>query len=177
MVLLVKNLPANAEDTKGSGLIPGSGRSPAEGHGISFQYSCLRVPWTEDPGGLQSTGLQRIRQNWTTNTLLLLLVYKNCKWSVSVQFSRSVISNSLQSHGLQHTRLPVHHQLPELAQTHVHWVSDANQTSPPAVNLSQHQGLFKWVSTFFTSGGQSTGVSVSVSTSGLPMNTQDWVSK
>ena len=63
MVLAVKNLPANAEDTKGSGLIPGSGRSPAEGHGISFQYSCLRVPWTEDPGGLQSTGLQRVRQN------------------------------------------------------------------------------------------------------------------
>ena len=49
--------------------------------------------------------------------------------------------------------LPVHHQLPELAQTHVHWVSDAIQPShplsspyPPAPNLSQHQGLFKWVS-------------------------------
>ena len=49
--------------------------------------------------------------------------------------------------------LPVHHQLPELAQTHVHWVSDAIQPShplsspsPPAFNLSQHQGLFKWVS-------------------------------
>ena len=48
---------------------------------------------------------------------------------------------------------PVHHQLPELAQTHVHWVSDAIQPSrpllspcPPALNLSQHQGLFKWVS-------------------------------
>ena len=44
---------------------------------------------------------------------------------------------------------PVHHQLPELAQTHVHWVSDAIQPShplsspsPPAFNLSQHQGLF-----------------------------------
>ena len=47
---------------------------------------------------------------------------------------------------------PVHHQLPELTQTHVHWVSDAIQPShplsslsPPAFNLSQHQGLFKWV--------------------------------
>ena len=45
---------------------------------------------------------------------------------------------------------PVHHQLPELAQTHVHWVGDAIQPShslsfpsPPAFNLSQHQGLFK----------------------------------
>ena len=49
--------------------------------------------------------------------------------------------------------LPVHHQLPEFIQTHVHWVSDAIQPShplsspsPPALNLSQHQGLFKWVS-------------------------------
>ena len=48
---------------------------------------------------------------------------------------------------------PVHHQLLELTQTHVHWVSDAIQPShplssrsPPAFNLSQHQGLFKWVS-------------------------------
>ena len=49
--------------------------------------------------------------------------------------------------------LPVYHQLPELAQTHVHWVGDAIQAShplsspsPPAFNLSQHQGLFQWVS-------------------------------
>ena len=49
--------------------------------------------------------------------------------------------------------LPVHHQLPEPTQTHVHWVGDAIQTSHPlsspslpALNLSQHQSLFKWVS-------------------------------
>ena len=49
--------------------------------------------------------------------------------------------------------LPVHHQLPEFTQTHVHSVSDAIQPShpvsypyPPAFNLSQHQGLFQWVS-------------------------------
>ena len=48
---------------------------------------------------------------------------------------------------------PVHHQLPELAQTHVHWVSDATQPSrplsspsPPAFNPSQHQCLVQWVS-------------------------------
>ena len=48
--------------------------------------------------------------------------------------------------------LPVHHQLPEFTQTHVHWVSDTIQPShllsspsPPAFNLSQHQGLFTWV--------------------------------
>ena len=56
---------------------------------------------------------------------------------------------------MNHSRpgLPVHHQLPEFTQTHVHWVSDAIQPShpllspsPPALNLSQHQGLLKWVS-------------------------------
>ena len=48
--------------------------------------------------------------------------------------------------------LPVHHQLPEFTQTHVHWVSDAIQPShllsspsPPAPNPSQHQTLFQWV--------------------------------
>ena len=49
--------------------------------------------------------------------------------------------------------LPVHHQLLEFTQIHVHWIGDAIQPShpllspfPPALNLSQHQGLFKWVS-------------------------------
>ena len=73
---------------------------------------------------------------------------------------------------------PVHHQLPELAQTHVHWVSDAIQPShsvsspsPPAFNLSQCQGLFQWVS---SSHQVAKGLGVSALTSVLPVNTQDW---
>ena len=71
----------------------------------------------------------------------------------SVQFICSFMSDSLQPHEPQHTRLPCHHQLPEFTQTHVHWVGDAIQSShllsspsPPAFSLSQHQVLFKWVS-------------------------------
>ena len=70
----------------------------------------------------------------------------------SVQFSCSVVSNSVWPHGLQHTRLPVHHQLSKLTQTHVRQVGDAIQPShslsspSPAFNLSQHQGLFQSVS-------------------------------
>ena len=52
--------------------------------------------------------------------------------------------------------LPVHHQLQESTQTHVHWVSDAIQPShpllshsPPALNLSQYQGLFQWVNSSY----------------------------
>ena len=68
----------------------------------------------------------------------------------SVQFSWSVVSDPLRLHGLRHTRFPFHHQPPELAETHVHRVGDAIQSShslsaisPTAFNLSQHQGLFQ----------------------------------
>ena len=63
------------------------------------------------------------------------------------------MSDSLWPHGLQHARLPVYHQLLEFIQTRVHRVGDAIQPShplpfpsPPAFKLSQHQGLFQWVS-------------------------------
>ena len=69
--------------------------------------------------------------------------------------------------------LPVLHPLPGFAQVHVHWIGDAIQPShslllpyPPALNLSQHQGLFQWVA----SGEQRIGASASV----LPMNIQGW---
>ena len=74
--------------------------------------------------------------------------------------------------------LPVYHQLQEFTQTHVYWVGDAIQPShsllspsPPALNLSQHQGLFWWVSSLHQ---VAKVLRVSASTSVLPMNTQDW---
>ena len=70
----------------------------------------------------------------------------------SVQFSRSVMSDSLRPCESEQPGLPVHHQLPEFTQTHVHQVGDAIQPShplfspsPPAPNPSQHQSLFQWV--------------------------------
>ena len=67
--------------------------------------------------------------------------------------SCSVMSDSLRPMVCNMPGFPVHHQLPELTQTHVHWVGDAIQPShplsspsPPAFNLFQHQGLFQWVS-------------------------------
>ena len=74
--------------------------------------------------------------------------------------------------------LPVHHQLLEFTQTHVWWVGDAIQPShplsspsPPALNLSQHQGLFQWGSSLHQVANV---LAFSASTSVLPMNTQDW---
>ena len=52
-----KESTCNAEE---AGLILGSGRSPGEGNVNPLQYSCLEGPWTEEPGGLQSVGSQRV---------------------------------------------------------------------------------------------------------------------
>ena len=54
----LKNPPAIAGGIRDMGSIPGLGRSPEGGHGSPLQYSCLeKPPWTEEPGGLQSTVL------------------------------------------------------------------------------------------------------------------------
>ena len=60
----------------------------------------------------------------------------------------SVVSESLRPHGLQHTRLPVHHQLLELAQMHVHWVSDAIQPSHPLLSLLLLPSIFPSIGIF-----------------------------
>jgi len=76
---------------------------------------------------------------------------ENWEKDSSVQFSLSAMSDC-DSMDCSTPGFPVHRQLPELAQTHVHRVGDAIQPShplypsPPAFNLSQHQGLFQGVS-------------------------------
>ena len=110
--------------------------------------------------------------NKRLSTIILSEVYIS-----SVQFSHSVLSDSLWPHELQHAR-PTYHQLLELTQTHVHQVNDAIQPSHPLSSpfssLPQSlpaSGSFP-MSQLFTWGGQSIGVSASSSV--LAMNTQDW---
>ena len=106
-------------------------------------------------------GPQRMRcHSQRTGNITLPKIWERCAdqahyrpWPSSVQFSRSVVSNSLQPMDSSTPGFPVHHQLLEFAQTHVHWVDDVIQPShplsspsPSAFNLSQHQGLFQWVS-------------------------------
>ena len=64
VVPVAKNLPVNARDVRDVGLIPGSGRSPGLGR------SPWESPWTEEPGGLQSKGSQRVGHNWSDLTTL-----------------------------------------------------------------------------------------------------------
>ena len=105
--------------------------------------------------------------------LTAVLVYINPKtqtcrsgWLIqipSVQFSSVPFSSVAQScltlcdpMNRSTPGLPVHHQLPEFTQIHIHWVRDAIQPShplsspsPPAPNTSQHQSLFRWVNSSY----------------------------
>ena len=98
----------------------------------------------------------------------------------SVEFSCSVMDNSLWPRGFSTPALPVHHQLSEFTQTHVHWVGDAIQPShplsspsPPTFNLFPASGSFQ-SSQLFASGDQNIGISASALV--LPMNIQGWFS-
>ena len=55
-----KESACNAGVAGDTSSILGSGRSPGRGHSNPLQYSCLEIPWIEEPGGLQSTGSQRV---------------------------------------------------------------------------------------------------------------------
>ena len=57
---MVKNLPANAGDVRDADLIPGLERLPGRGLTIHSSILSWRIPWTEEPGGLQSIGLHRV---------------------------------------------------------------------------------------------------------------------
>ena len=66
---MLKNQPANARDVRDAGSIPGSGRSPGGGNGIPLLAG--RIPWTEEPGGLQSMR----SQGDTTKCLSMLEIF------------------------------------------------------------------------------------------------------
>ena len=95
--------------------------------------------------------------SWTValQAPLSMDIFRQEHWNGSVQFCS--VSQSCPTlcdpMNCSMPGLPVHHQLLELTHIHIHWVSDAMQPShpllspsPPAFNLSQHHGLFQWVS-------------------------------
>ena len=70
----IKDIRFTCSDSKTSaytvgdlGLIPGWGTSSGEGNGNPLQYSCLEIPWAEEPGRLQSMGSRRVRHYWVTS--------------------------------------------------------------------------------------------------------------
>ena len=84
------------------------------------------------------------------------LLDAGCYWDLLSSVSSVQLLSPVRPMDCSMPGLPVHHQLPELIHPHVHWVGDATKPShplsppsPPAFNLSQHQGLFKWVSSSY----------------------------
>ena len=125
---------------------------------------------------------------WNLNEWLLIVCLESHPWSsgwgisiclpFSVQFSHSVVSDSLRPMDHSMPGLPVHHQLPEFTQTHIHRVPEAIQPShplsspsPPGPNPLPASESFP-MGQLFTWGGQSTGVSASASF--LPKKSQGW---
>ena len=113
---------------------------------LSFSPTRLKAPWDWEPC-LVSCTVSYMNLSWAPSATEL----GSFSPMFLLLFGRSVLSDSLQPHRLQHESLihPVLHHLPEPAQIHVHGVGDAIQPShpllspsPPAFNLSQHQGLF-----------------------------------
>ena len=137
MVLVVKNLPANARD---SGSIPELGG----GNANLLQYSYLKN--LRDRVTKSRTRMQQLSMYTCTHPNYI------SDSNLTIQFSSVAQSCPTLCDPMNFSTpgLPVHHQLPESTQPHVHRVGDAIQPSPPlsspsppALNLSQHQGLFK----------------------------------
>ena len=128
--------------------------------------------WTEEPGRLQSIASQRVGHDWSSLACKDIVIFS------SVQFSCSVVSDSLWPHELQHARPPCPSPTPRVypdlsplswwchptISSSVVTFSSCLQSFPASVSFQMSQ--------LFASGGQSIGVSAVVSV--LPMNTQDW---
>ena len=182
VVLVVKSLPASAEDIRVAGSNPGFGRSPGEGLGHPLQYSCLENP--KDRGAWWAI-LHRVTKSLTR---LKRLSTHACNWLFQNQTNYvSHVLSSFQS--LSHVQLfatpwTAAHQaslsstnsqsLPKLMSIGRWWHPTISSSVIPFSSRLQSfpaSGSFQ-MSQLFTSGGQS--VEVSASASVLPMNTQDW---
>ena len=118
-------------------------------NGNSLQHSCLKNPMDREAWWATVHGVTESR------TQLSGFHFTLSHRTDLKQFSSAAQSCPTPCNPMDHgtSGLPVHHQLPEFTQTHIHWVGDAIQPShplssplPPALNLSKYQGLFKWVS-------------------------------
>ena len=93
---LIKNTPVNIGDTRDMGPIPGLGMEDMATHSNILAW---RIPWTEEPGGLQSMGLQRIGHDWANKDGTRHSVYVNPKVLILSFPGSSVVKNLLVSAG------------------------------------------------------------------------------
>ena len=196
MVLVVKNLPANAGDVRDLGLIPGSGRFPGGGHGNPLQYSCPENPldrgaywatvhrvsktwtwlqWFTTQASIRMSQNSQLVNPWISWSGLFLISHLHLHSGITVQFSYPVLSDSLRLHESQHARPPCPSQTPGVYSNSCPsswWCHPAISSSVVPFSSCpqslQASGSFP-MSQRFTWDGQS--IRVSASASVLPMNT------
>jgi len=168
VALVVKNSPANARDIRDVGLIHESAIMLGGGHGNPSSILAWRIPWTEEPGGLQSIGSQIAGHNWSNLGHMQLL----CS-----QFSLSHVQLFVTPWTVAHqascpSPIPgaCSNSHPLSQQCHPNISSSVVPFSFCIQSFSASQSFP--MSQFFTSGGQSIGASASASV--IPMNIQDW---
>ena len=117
---------------------------------------CFSMSWlfTSDGQGIEASASASVLSMNIQRSLSLFFFFLSLIFQLSAQLSSVAQSCPTLCNPMNHSTpgLPVHHQLPEFTQTHVHRVGDAIQPShplsspsPPAPNPSQHQSLFQWV--------------------------------
>ena len=144
---------------------------------VHFQGTSFNI--TVIQGYAQTSNAKEYEVEWFYEDFLELIFKKYVHFIIGLQFSLVAQSYLTLCNPMNRSTpgLPVHHQLPESTQTHVHWVGyqpTISSSFDPFFSCPQSfpaSGYFH-VSQLFASGGQSIGVSAS--TSVLPMNTQDW---
>ena len=107
--------------------IPGSGRSPGEGNGNPLQYSSLGNPMNRGAQWATVHGVAKSQTQLINQTHTHTHTHDYFKSCIDVQFSSVTQSCLTLCNSMNHSTpgLPVHHQLPEFTQTHVHRVDDA----------------------------------------------------
>ena len=151
VVIVVKKSPANEGDIRDAGLIPGLWRSPGGRH--TQPTHTWRIPWTKEPGRLQSIASQRVGQDWSNFACPLWIIttyiytttkrtswccYPVTKWWLT-------LCNPMECSTPGYHIL---HYLPEFPQTHVHWVSDAIQPFHPLLPPSPLSLIFPSIGVF-----------------------------
>ena len=115
-----------------------------KGRATHFSILAWGIQWTEELGRLQSNGSQRVGHDWATNTQRHTISLSSVQFS-SVAQSCLTLQDSMDC---SMSGFPVHHQLLELAQTHVHWAGDAIQPSHPLSPPSLLPSIFPSIRVF-----------------------------
>jgi len=155
---MVKNLPAMQETW-----VQSLGQEYPLKKGMATHSSILawRIPWTEESGGLQSTGAQRVGHDWVPNIHTHTHTHVNYTSIKMEKIQLSSVqlfswSDSLRPHGLQHARLPCQSSTPRACSNSCpsSWwchttISSSVVPFSFCIQTFQHKGLFQWVSSLY----------------------------